>query len=326
MPARLREVAVSASAKRNASRAARSAPGVDSEDSILRVERGVRAPASAWRDRAGPKLAPPLATRLTSAQPPRDLGASDVHVIAGRPMLPRVAGDLAAAGRAPRRGRPGRRHDPRDRARAAARGHSKSKAHATSPLDRDAHGRFRVNVCAPAHRAQGVLPAASRPACPRSRRWACRPRSSGRRTITRAWSSSPGPTGHGKTSTLAAIVDIINRETTHHVITVEDPVEYVHPRKKAMISQREVGTHTKSFASGAQGSPPRGSRRHRRRRAARHRDGAHGARRERDGTPRARDDEHAERRQDDRPPDRSLPARRSAAGAHDARRAACTSS
>ena len=42
-----------------------------------------------------------------------------------------------------------------------------------------------------------------------------------------------GPTGHGKTCTLAAIVDIINRETTHHVITVEDPVEYLHPRKKA---------------------------------------------------------------------------------------------
>jgi twitching motility protein PilT len=56
-----------------------------------------------------------------------------------------------------------------------------------------------------------------------------------------------GPTGHGKTSTLAAIVDLINRETTHHVITVEDPVEYVHPRKRALMSQREVGAHTKSF-------------------------------------------------------------------------------
>jgi twitching motility protein PilT len=58
-----------------------------------------------------------------------------------------------------------------------------------------------------------------------------------------------GPTGHGKTSTLAAIVDIINRATTHHVVSVEDPVEYLHPRKKAMISQREVGSHTRSFAS-----------------------------------------------------------------------------
>ncbi len=63
-----------------------------------------------------------------------------------------------------------------------------------------------------------------------------------------------GPTGHGKTNTLAAIVDIVNRGTTHHVITVEDPVEFVHPRKKAMMSQREVGSHTRSFASALKGS------------------------------------------------------------------------
>jgi len=63
-----------------------------------------------------------------------------------------------------------------------------------------------------------------------------------------------GPTGHGKTSTLAAIVDIINRERTDHIITVEDPIEYVHTRKKAVISQREVGTHTKSFAAALKGS------------------------------------------------------------------------
>jgi twitching motility protein PilT len=63
-----------------------------------------------------------------------------------------------------------------------------------------------------------------------------------------------GPTGHGKTTTLAAIVDIINRERTDHIITVEDPIEYVHTRKKAVLSQREVGTHTKSFANALKGS------------------------------------------------------------------------
>jgi twitching motility protein PilT len=63
-----------------------------------------------------------------------------------------------------------------------------------------------------------------------------------------------GPTGHGKTTTLAAIVDIVNRTRTHHIITVEDPVEYVHPRKLAMMSQREVGTHTKTFFSALKGS------------------------------------------------------------------------
>lgn len=63
-----------------------------------------------------------------------------------------------------------------------------------------------------------------------------------------------GPTGHGKTSTLAAIVDIVNRDRTDHIITVEDPIEYVHTRKKAVISQREVGTHTKTFAAALKGS------------------------------------------------------------------------
>ena len=63
-----------------------------------------------------------------------------------------------------------------------------------------------------------------------------------------------GPTGHGKTSTMSAIVDIINTNSTHHIITVEDPVEYVHPRKRAMMSQREVGAHTKTFAAALKGS------------------------------------------------------------------------
>ncbi len=63
-----------------------------------------------------------------------------------------------------------------------------------------------------------------------------------------------GPTGHGKTTTLAAIVDIINRDTTHHVITVEDPVEYLHPRKRALMSQREVGTATRTFAAALKAS------------------------------------------------------------------------
>jgi twitching motility protein PilT len=63
-----------------------------------------------------------------------------------------------------------------------------------------------------------------------------------------------GPTGHGKTTTLAALVDHINETTTHHVITVEDPVEIVHPKKSALISQREIGAHTKSFARALKGA------------------------------------------------------------------------
>ena len=57
-----------------------------------------------------------------------------------------------------------------------------------------------------------------------------------------------GPTGSGKSTTLAALVDAINRTSGRHVITLEDPIEVVHPRKKSLINQREIGTHTSSYA------------------------------------------------------------------------------
>jgi twitching motility protein PilT len=56
-----------------------------------------------------------------------------------------------------------------------------------------------------------------------------------------------GPTGSGKSTTLAAMVDWINSNRDDHIITIEDPVEFVHPDKKCLINQREVGTQTKSF-------------------------------------------------------------------------------
>jgi twitching motility protein PilT len=58
-----------------------------------------------------------------------------------------------------------------------------------------------------------------------------------------------GPTGSGKTTTLAALLDILNREEYGHILTVEDPIEFVHPHKNCVVNQREVGTDTKSFAA-----------------------------------------------------------------------------
>ena len=57
-----------------------------------------------------------------------------------------------------------------------------------------------------------------------------------------------GPTGSGKSTTLAAMVDHANRTMKKHILTVEDPIEFVHEAKLALINQREVGTHTRSFA------------------------------------------------------------------------------
>lgn len=57
-----------------------------------------------------------------------------------------------------------------------------------------------------------------------------------------------GPTGSGKSTTLAAMVDLINSERSCHVMTIEDPIEYLHRHKKAMVNQREIGQDSASFA------------------------------------------------------------------------------
>src|ERR1044071_8229113 len=62
------------------------------------------------------------------------------------------------------------------------------------------------------------------------------------------------PTGSGKSTTLAAMVDHINENWDCHILTVEDPIEFVHTPKKALINQREVGPHTHSFASALRSS------------------------------------------------------------------------
>lgn len=57
-----------------------------------------------------------------------------------------------------------------------------------------------------------------------------------------------GKTGSGKSTTLAAMIDAINKHIKGHILTIEDPIEFVHERKKCLISQREVGKHTENFA------------------------------------------------------------------------------
>jgi twitching motility protein PilT len=181
----------------------------------------------------------------------REIDASDLHVVAGRPALMRVAGELVPRG-API-------HESAvekmlagivpERLRASLAEHGSCDF----ALDRGARGRFRVNVSRQRTGLKGCfrcippgIPTMASLGLPVEIERATH-HHQGLVLVT-------GPTGHGKTSTLAAIVDIINRDTTRHVITVEDPIEYVHPRKRAMISQREVGTQTRSFASALKAS------------------------------------------------------------------------
>ncbi len=59
-----------------------------------------------------------------------------------------------------------------------------------------------------------------------------------------------GPTGSGKSTTLASLVNVLNENYPYHIITLEDPIEYLHRHKKSIVNQREIGTDTQSYANG----------------------------------------------------------------------------
>ncbi len=73
-------------------------------------------------------------------------------------------------------------------------------------------------------------------------------------TLPRGLVVVTGPTGSGKSTTLAAIIDEANRLRKDHVITVEDPIEFVHESRGCIINQREIGVHTKSFSAALRGA------------------------------------------------------------------------
>ena len=70
-----------------------------------------------------------------------------------------------------------------------------------------------------------------------------------------------GPTGSGKSTTLASMIDYINEHRACHILTIEDPIEYVHQHKVGVVNQREVGYDTDSFAPRAARRAPRRPRR-----------------------------------------------------------------
>ena len=116
-----------------------------------------------------------------------------------------------------------------------------------------------------------------------------------------------GPTGSGKSTTLATLIDHINRTRTDHIITIEDPIEFVHENKKCLVNQREVHAHTRLVQGRAARRAARGSRHRARRRDARPRDDRDRGRDRRDGPPRVRHAAHDDGAVDGRPHHRPVP-------------------
>ncbi|GMU67889.1 MAG: twitching motility protein PilT [Steroidobacteraceae bacterium] len=175
-----------------------------------------------------------------------DRKGSDLHFLAGDPPRIRLYGDLSPL--RPDRLDPAMVKEvlyeimPR---KALERFESKDGADFAYTLP--GRGRFRVNVMRHLNGIGAVFRAIPTKALtldelnlPQAVRQLCRA-NNGLILVT-------GKTGSGKSTTLAAMIDDINRRTKGHILTVEDPIEFVHERKSCLISQREIGAHSASFA------------------------------------------------------------------------------
>ncbi|OYW07102.1 MAG: hypothetical protein B7Z61_00035 [Acidobacteria bacterium 37-71-11] len=209
---------------------------------------------------AAPAPPPPQPTAVPPPVPPAlerpldrmlrrlvELGGSDLHLTASRPPLMRLHGDMAAL---PEFSTPLSSEHVLlmcDEV-AAAVNRTEFRAESDTDFAYEIPGvaRFRVNLFRDRHGAGAVFRQIPNqilsfdnlglPECVRS---LC--------SLNKGLVLVTGPTGSGKSTTLAAMIDLINDTRNDHIITIEDPIEFVHENKKCLVNQREVYTHTGSF-------------------------------------------------------------------------------
>lgn len=175
-------------------------------------------------------------------------GGSDLHISAGSPPMIRIDGTL----------RPVPGQDAWDRERVAAALYSllsdEQQHHFDEVLELDfaftlsEDARFRVNF----YLQRGAVGAAFRLIPTEIKPLATLgiPESvASFGQLPRGLVLVTGPTGSGKSTTLAALIDLVNTTRADHIVTVEDPIEFIHPNKKSLVNQREVGADTQSFGN-----------------------------------------------------------------------------
>ena len=174
-------------------------------------------------------------------------GASDLHLSAGEPPLMRIHGDLA------RTGHPALTPEAVTGLVTSIMTDKQRQVFQTEhevdfACELPDKTRFRVNVFVHSRGPGAVLrtipthiPSLDSLQMPPILKELC--------TRERGLIVVTGPTGSGKSTTLAAMVDVINQTWDAHILTVEDPIEFVHPPKRCLVNQREVGPHTNSFSN-----------------------------------------------------------------------------
>jgi twitching motility protein PilT len=174
-------------------------------------------------------------------------GASDLHLSAGEPPAVRVHGDLARLD-----GTPLSAHQVLELVHSimtdAQREHFAVDHECDFACDLPGVGRYRVNVFVHL-RGPGAVLRAIPTKVPQLEDMVLPPVLKELCEKERGLVLVTGPTGSGKSTTLAAMVNHINATWDAHILTVEDPIEFVHPPNRCFVNQREVGPHTNSFAN-----------------------------------------------------------------------------
>jgi twitching motility protein PilT len=179
-------------------------------------------------------------------------GASDIHLHSGAPRKVRINGKLQEASSAP---------DDRELVErmvsAVLTQEQRDELCCVGELDLcydvDGVGRFRTNI----YRQQRGFDAVFRsiPADPPTLEELGLPSALAKHTnYHQGMVLVTGPAGCGKSSTMAALVNLINEERNEHILTIEDPIEYVHPSKRCLVNQRHAGRDTTSFARALRGA------------------------------------------------------------------------
>jgi twitching motility protein PilT len=220
-------------------------PGADGSRAVVRPAREAAGSAAGATAARGPDLAEARGQMEGLLRLLVESGASDLHLRADQPPMLRRQGDLA---REPSEPISAERLETLLTSIMSAReiGEYREGGDTDWAYEIPGLARFRCNAGRDRHGAIAVfriipttVPSADDMGLSREVQNLC--------YLTKGLVVVTGPTGSGKSTTLAALVDLVNRTRSDHIITIEDPIEFVHQSKKCLVTQRQVGLHTRSF-------------------------------------------------------------------------------